>query len=147
MERAQLDAIIREALDRSELAAAMRAAPVRRYVGDPGEPAFQGSWVNFDAGGHAASPPLARDAYFYRHRGRVWLGGVIRAGVSGTTAFTLPPGYRPLAQTGACGLIAEASGGHAEVDIFPDGTVRPANQTGNVNTHVFLDNLSFDHAP
>jgi hypothetical protein len=59
------------------------------YIGAPGEPAFTNSWVNSIDGTKK-----------YRSRFRkignsVHLVAYVKSGVSGTSAFTLPVGYRP----------------------------------------------------
>jgi hypothetical protein len=58
------------------------------YVGDPGEPAFGGTWTN-----HGSSWQRARfrkDAF-----GVVFISGLVTGGADVTTVFTLPAGYRP----------------------------------------------------
>lgn len=113
------------------------------YVGDAGEPAFQNSWVNFDSG--LANPSGAgRNAGFYRDRGRVYLLGVICAGASGTVAFTLPDGYRPLIVASAAPVAASID--LANIDILADGTAKPTNRGSSVvSTWVYLDGVSFRH--
>lgn len=55
-------------------------------IGQPGEPAFQNGW--------AASP--SEIVFFWRDpAGTVHLSGSLTGGTPGTTAFTLPAGYRP----------------------------------------------------
>lgn len=111
------------------------------YVGAAGEPAFQNSWVNFDA----AAGPTGRAASFYRHNGRVYLGGVIKSGASGTIAFTLPVGYRPMSQTPNTDLVVSASGGPALTSISPTtGEVKIFGP--DVATFCFLEGSHFRHA-
>lgn len=126
----------------SDLQERLNFVPSPIYVGiTTGAPAFTGTWVNFDGN----TPPTHRSAYFYRDRGRVYLGGVIKTGVSGTSAFTLPVGFRPLAQTDDSVILpAFASGGIASVVIRLGGTVLPTNVGATaVATFVFLDGISF----
>jgi hypothetical protein len=112
------------------------------YIGEPDEPAFQNSWANFDA----LDPPDGRSAYFYRHAGRVYLGGVIKSGATGTTAFVLPTGYL-FAHTSGIALPVAASGGVAILNILSTGAVQPQNQgTTAVVTYCFLEGVSFRHA-
>lgn len=93
---------------------------------------FTGTWVNFSAG---------LPATFYRDRGRVYLAGALKSGVSGTSAFTLPVGYRPAA---SLEFPAVASGGVAEVIVGSAGTVTPANIGASaVATAVYLVGISF----
>lgn len=111
------------------------------YVGTAGEPAFENSWSNFDA----SPAPVGRAAFYYRHNGRVYLGGVIDGGASGSTAFTLPVGYRP--PIVAVSLPAVASTDLALIGILADGTVRPTNQGSSaVTTWCYLEGVSFRHA-
>jgi hypothetical protein len=91
-------------------------------VGDPGEPAFENSWVNFGAG----TPP----ASFYKDPlGRVHLRGTVQNGTTGTVIFTLPVGYRP-----ANGENLPAVGA-ALVTVASTGTVTPfmASSTVSIN--------------
>jgi hypothetical protein len=61
-----------------------------RYVGTPGNPAFQNSWVNFNESTHEHA------AFFKDPFGIVHLKGIIKNGSAiNTVAFTLPVGYRP----------------------------------------------------
>jgi hypothetical protein len=57
-------------------------------VGAAGQPAFQGTWVNY--GGAAETAAFYKDA-----SGIVRLKGTIKSGALTTPAFTLPAGYRP----------------------------------------------------
>lgn len=117
----------------------------RRNVGDASQPAFENSWVNFDA----SASPTGRAAAFYRHEGRVYLSGVIKAGASTTTAFTLPAGYLPIDQTNdALQIPVACSGGIGQVSVRTNGEIRPSNVTAgtNVSTYCFLDGVSFRHA-
>lgn len=47
-------------------------------------------WVNYDASG-----PLQRFPYYYRDRGRIYMGGVIQGGTVGAVAINLPIEARP----------------------------------------------------
>jgi hypothetical protein len=58
-------------------------------VGAAGEPAFQNGWGN-QAGYDAVA--FRKDPF-----GRVWIRGAVSGGATGTTIFTLPAGYRPVA--------------------------------------------------
>lgn len=58
------------------------------YIGDPGEPAFQNSWVNYDTPGWGK-------ARFCRNGLFVEVEMILKNGTNNTPAFTLPPGYRP----------------------------------------------------
>lgn len=98
-------------------------------VGGAGEPAFQGTWVNFGAPFGSAS--------FYRRNDRVYLSGCVKTGVINTAVFTLPVGYRP-GFTGAFAIPSAAAFGIVTVDAA--GNVIPTN--GN-NASVFLDGIHF----
>lgn len=112
------------------------------WVGAAGEPAFQNSWVNYDA----AAGPVGRAAFFYRYNGRVYLGGVIKSGANNTTAFTLPAGYLPFLQ-GSSAFAVTASLAAANIAVLPSGDVNPSNQPGSsVTTWCHLDGVSFRHA-
>lgn len=113
------------------------------WVGSTGEPAFQSSWVNFDA-----SPgPVGRGAFFYRHNGRVYLGGVVKSGANNTNIFTLPVAYRPLLGTGSSLFVVHASGGSAQILITTTGNVQAQNYTSStITTWVSLEGVSFRHA-
>lgn len=121
------------------LTQAVTAAPEPvHYIGNTGEPAFENSWVNNDAGTPGSG--TGRYAYFYKDHGRVYLGGVIKSGASGTTAFTLPPGHFPHASGVLIQLATNASGGTAAIAVTPAGAVQPLNMTGTaVTTFVFLE--------
>lgn len=105
-------------------------------VGDPGEPAFENSWVNFDT----------RVAKFRKlSNGMVILQGVIRDGtVSGAApAFTLPVGYRPAAPHDQAFLVHSASTtGVAQVG--PSGGVFVI---GGSNSWVYLNAMQFFAGP
>jgi hypothetical protein len=104
---------------------------------------FQNSWVNFDA----APGPTGRAAFFYKHAGRVYLGGVIKSGASGTIAFQLPVGYRPLLQAPNSDLVVSANSGHANCSISPNGDVFLTNVgASNVTIWAFLEGVSFRHS-
>jgi len=65
------------------------------YVGNPGEPAFQNSFSDWDG-----AAPTGRAARFRKYPdGRVRLEGIVRCPVATGTIFTLPVGYRPAANT------------------------------------------------
>lgn len=115
------------------------------YIDTAGEPAFQNSWVNFDAGTPGVTAGM-RAAAFYRHDGRVYLTGLIKTGTSGTTAFTLPPGYRPVPQDVTFLTVAGGAVVTGYVQIGSGGGVTPTNVEGSVTTFCYLDAVSFRHA-
>jgi hypothetical protein len=101
-------------------------------VGDAGEPAFQNAWVNFDV------PRIVR---FYKAGGRVFLEGIAKSGVVGSTMFTLPVGWRPT--VGGSALIFPVVSNNAFGVMFVDqnGNVTPIAPT--TNTWVDLSSISF----
>ena len=108
-------------------------------VGAAGEPAYTNSWVPFGTGYLGAA--FTKDPF-----GRVRIRGIIKGGAAGSTAFTLPPGYRPAA-TGTTdhSFAAVASGGDAQVAVYPDGRVVPINvAASSVNAFVYLETIDFD---
>lgn len=105
----------------------------KRMVGTAGQPAFVGGWVNLDA---------SRAAYFYKDRECVYLGGAIKSGVTGTTAFVLPAGYRPAAIVVSFAVNATAA--DAGLGITDIGEVIPSNVGGsNVSATCYLDGITF----
>ncbi len=80
------------------------------YVGDPGEPPFEGDWAN--------------DLYLTRFR-QVCDETEIELsceGTGGSTIFTLPVGYRP--GTSQPGIVSDGTSTGAQgIVVFSDGTV------------------------
>jgi hypothetical protein len=108
---------------------AIALAEASREVGATGQPAYEGTWVAFDS----------RGAHFYKDAaGRVHLEGVIKLGTIGTTAFTLPEGYRP--RLGTRIFVVDSNTAFGRVTIDTAGQVVPV--TGN-NAYVVLDGISF----
>lgn len=105
-----------------------------KNVGAAGQPAFQNSWVNYDAAGTGFE-----EAGFCKRGGIVYLKGLVKSGTISTTApiFTLPLGYRPK-NTRLFGTISNSAIGR--IDIQPDGDVIPV--TGS-NAWISLDGISF----
>lgn len=106
-------------------------------IGGAGQPAFTNSWVNYNTGGHP-------DAMYWKDPlGFIHLKGAIKNGTVGSSAFTLPPGYRPPEYmsfpTLSGASLATASIGR--VDINTDGTVTP--QTAAANGYVGLNGIYF----
>jgi hypothetical protein len=65
------------------------ASEAPRVVGAAGQPAFGGSWANYDVNTYA------RVAFYKDALGDVVVVGTVGSGSAGTV-FTLPVGYRPL---------------------------------------------------
>lgn len=104
-------------------------------VGNPGEPAFTNSWVNYATGQVPAAFTKGPD-------GRVTLRGAVKSGTMNTAIFTLPAGYRP-AYTHQ--FAVTASTGTAEdpgiVEITTAGVVTVYYSS---NLNLSLNNISFD---
>lgn len=95
---------------------------------------FDNSWVNF--GGSE------QDAEYIMAFGRVWLQGTIKTGTSGTSAFTLPVGFRPATSKGF--VVVTGGTVPGRVIIATSGTVTPTNYTGSaVATSCRLDGIVF----
>lgn len=93
-------------------------------------PTFTGTWVNYNTATHVAAG--------YRRIGdRIELRGFIMSGTSGTSAFTLPSGFRP-ARIHHYPTIANAGIGYVEVRA--DGTVVP---TAGSTAWLSLSGISF----
>lgn len=88
------------------------------YIGETDEPAFENSWVNFDSN---------RPARFYKDPfGRVHLDGMIKTGAIGTTAFTLPEGFRADHIGATIHIGAASNDSYGELLINTIGEVHPA---------------------
>lgn len=105
--------------------------PNFRKIGGTGNPPFTASWTNFGSG-------WADAAFWKDPLGFVHLRGLIKSGTVGSTAFTLPPGYRPpVSET--FGTIS--NGAIGRVDVLTDGSVAPVSPSNN--TYVSLSGLKF----
>lgn len=105
--------------------------PNFHFIGNPGEPAFANSWVNWGA-------PYFPAGYWKDPFGWVHLCGVIKTGTVGSSAFTLPAGARP---SSAILLATISNSAIGRVDIDTAGNVIPASPSNNA--WVTLDNLRF----
>jgi hypothetical protein len=101
-------------------------------VNGTGEPAYQNSWVTNVT---AAFPMQFRKDPF----GRVQIRGTVSGGASGTTIFTLPPGYRPPI-AGYLPVIGDSLAAGNGLYISPDGTVMGI-RAGAV---LYILNVEFD---
>lgn len=114
-------------VDQAEFSAILNA----KVIGTAGQPAFTNSWVNFGA-------PYSNASYVKRPGGWVELIGVIKNGVVGSAAFTLPPGLRPISSK-PIGTLS--NGVFGRVDVGSDGTVTPIAPSNNAS--VVLDGIHF----
>lgn len=92
---------------------------------------FANSWGNYGSTFNTAA--FRRDATGYVH-----LKGLIKDGTVGSSAFTLPAGWRPAARE-LCGTISNDAIGR--VDVLSDGTVVPTAPSNNA--YVSLDGITF----
>jgi hypothetical protein len=105
-------------------------------VGTAGEPPFQNGWHNFGGG-------FSTGGFFKDALGIVHLKGNLTGGTgNGSTAFTLPEGYRP-----AEALVIPAAGGvagpvAANVAVLQDGQLQLTCQ-GLVACAIGMDSLAF----
>lgn len=107
---------------------------VWHVVGNPGEPAFVNSWVNFGA-------PYLGVAFTKLPNGKVQVRGSIKSGTSPAVIFTLPPGYRPSASV----VFAVATSGG--VNVLGSVMVAANGEVSAVSTNnafVPLDVIEFD---
>lgn len=109
---------------------ALTKEPRFRQIGGTGQAPFTNSWTNFGSGWQTA-------AFWRMPDGWVHLRGLIKSGTIGSSAFTLPPGYRPVLSEP---FVCISNGAVGRVDVLTDGTVVPS--VGN-NTYVTLSGISF----
>jgi hypothetical protein len=100
-------------------------------VGKPGEPVFKNTWANH-AGGYQ---PVG---FWIDALGVVHLRGMLASGTVNSPAFTLPPGFRPVAPEP---FPTVSNLGATRIDITANGDVTPV--TGSGNTFVALSGISF----
>lgn len=106
------------------------AAEPSHEIDAPGEPILGNAWVNYDPAYNSVG--FWKDAF-----GVVHLKGSIKSGTMQTTAFTLPPGYRPAKNEATSNLSVGAFGG---LRIFSSGAVAPWEGT---NAYFSLDGVTF----
>ena len=103
-------------------------------VGDPNEPAFQNSWVNFDTA-------TFHGARFWKDpTGMVHLEGLVKNGAAApSTIFTLPAGYRP--SNGHMFAVVTGNPALGRVDVAATGNV--VWQGGGTNVLLTLSGITF----
>lgn len=99
-------------------------------IASGGAPPYENSWVAWGAG--EATPGYFKDPFNFVH-----LKGVIKSGVIGSSAFTLPPGYRPAEKYIG---MAISNGAVGRLDISTAGVVTP---TAGNNTYFSLNDCMF----
>lgn len=106
-------------------------------IGNTGEPGYTNSWTFYGA-------PYSKAAFFKDVLGWVHLTGVIKSGTVASSAFQLPPGYRPAAAPGPFAVFSGSANSIGRVDVGTDGTVTP--QSPSSNTSVSLEGITFQAA-
>lgn len=109
---------------------------VAQIAGDAGwiSPALSNSWVAYGS-------PYAGISYRVEN-GIVYLRGMMKLGTTGTTVFTLPPGYRP---SGTDAIYeVPSNNATARVDILTTGVLQVFGYaSGGSNAYVSLSGISF----
>lgn len=100
-------------------------------------PSLTNSWVNFNS----STDQIA--GYYKASNGRVWLRGTIKTGASGTSAFTLPSGYRPTKRETFPISAGDGVFSLGVAQINTDGTVVLTSVLGDVQTMASLAGISF----
>ena len=114
----------------------LKAPEAWHVVGAMGQPAFQGAWVNVDPSGPTAA--------FYRDPfGIVHLKGLIEDGGNGTTAFTLPAGYRPAFTSNFPSVSYASPVSVANILISALGAVNPFAANASTADGITLDGITF----
>lgn len=93
------------------------------YVGNPGEPAFQGAWVN-------ASAPYDSLGFMLDADGFVHLKGAVTGGSTSSVVFTLPASYCPPA-TIKIAIIQQSSADSCTIATNGNVTL-PGAVAGNI---------------
>lgn len=91
------------------------------YIGDTGAPAFSGTWVNYD---NTSPYTDERAAFRINPEGLVSIKGTIKDGTINTSAFTLPPGFRPQTEIN---LACATNTGYGRLLIDETGVVQPVS--------------------
>ncbi len=94
---------------------------------------YEHGWKELEAG---RLPEYRKDIL-----GNVELQGIVSAGESGKSAFTLPVGYRPLTVRKA--FIVQANGNTGIITVESTGVVVPLNLGGEVTVYTYLDAVRF----
>ena len=93
-------------------------------------PTFTNSWSNYGGDYDTAG--------YYKDKDRVYLQGLIKGGTVGTSAFTLPSGYRPKKRKI---FTVNSNNSFGRVDILTNGNVIIDSMCSN--GYVSLENISF----
>ena len=104
------------------------------YFGSQGKPAYANGWVNYGA-------PYSNGGYIKTADAWVELIGVIKSGSVGSSAATLPPGFRPATTKS---FLTLSNGVAGRVDIDNGGVITPLSPSSNLS--VVLDGIRFKAA-
>lgn len=104
--------------------------PNFHFVGNPGEPSFTNSWVNWGA-------PYNPAGFWKDPLGFVHLIGMVKSGTVNTTIFTLPAGSRPIFDM-VCPIVS--NGAFGRLDVKADGTIVLVSGS---NVYASLENITF----
>ena len=106
------------------------------YIGASGEPAFQNSWVNYEA----SETNFYQASFFKDALGNVRCRGIVKSGTVSYTVpiFTLPAGYRPKQQIRFPQATNPGAVGYT--NVWADGRVTV--EVGS-NGWIFLDSINF----
>lgn len=94
--------------------------PTKHVVGGTGEPAYQNSWI--------AYPGWAPSYFFKTLDNIVTVCIMTKSGTLNSTIFTLPAGYRPLANVSGCG---RTDSGAVLTDVQSNGAIATEGATTN----------------
>jgi hypothetical protein len=100
-------------------------------VSNSGEPAFQNSWVNYDATTYSTC------AFRIDEQGFVYLKGTVKSGAINTTIFTIPAGYRP---SKILMIVVYGGAINSMIAVSPNGNVACGP---NFNTFINLDGVTY----
>jgi hypothetical protein len=110
------------------------------YIGDPGQPAFENGWSNYDAGSHD-SAVWQHAAFAIDTDNVVHLRGLVKGGTIGATIFTLPSSYCPWFYHLAPTLAGDALARLTMTYVTPSCSLSVAGAVNN--SYVMLDPMSY----
>ncbi len=100
-------------------------------IDQPGQPAFMNNWSDYESG--SATAAFYRDA-----EGVVHFKGTLSGSIDATTAFILPPGFRPSEYRG---FPTTGPNANSQIEVRPSGEVRPF--CGQAGCAPSLDGITF----
>ncbi len=130
------------AVGRSDLATIERW----HYIGDPGEPAFESGWSNYDSSASHSGATWQHAAYAKDHEGSIHLRGLVKGGTIGQPMFRLPLSYCPWFYH-AYGVIANNATSRLTVTYATTDNNCWVYVENGSNAWVSLDNVTFQEYP